>query len=137
MAVLEGACAGQGPELAGERRAVLEGFKLCLTERVIVRDVRAGMALADVQVGQHGDGLRCHRRAAVSVDGVRCDAAVAGDRGADEFPGVLGGVHFPADCLAREDAGQVDALIEERGLTCAKLRPTSRSRSLDLFGFHA
>ena len=48
----EGAGAREGPELSGERRAVLEGFKLRFAERVVVRDVRPGMALADVQIGK-------------------------------------------------------------------------------------
>src|ERR1017187_3555837 len=98
---------GQAPELARECRAVLDGFKLRLTERVVVRDVRPGMGLADMQVGkQHGDRLGRHRRAAVRVDGNRCDTAVADDSGVDEFLGELGvlsDMHLPADCLAGEN----------------------------------
>src|ERR1035438_945608 len=64
----EGAGAGEGSELAGERRAVLECLELRFAERIIVRHVRPGMALADVQVGeQHGDRLGRHRRAPVRM----------------------------------------------------------------------
>ena len=103
----EGAGSGQGSELAWKGRAVLEGLELRLAVRVVVRDMRAGMALADMQIGkQHCDRLGCHRRAAVSVDSDRCDAAVAGDSGIDECLGklsVLGGVDLPVDGLAREN----------------------------------
>jgi hypothetical protein len=100
----EGAGAGQGSELARKGRAVLERLELRFAERIVVGDVRAGMALADVQVGkQHGDRLGRHRGAAVGVNGVRCDAAVADDGSIDECPGeigVLGGMNLPVDGLA-------------------------------------
>src|ERR1039457_4577689 len=58
----------------GQVRSLPATRQLRLAEWVVVRHVRAGMALADVQVGeQHGDWLGCHRGAAVCVNGVRCD----------------------------------------------------------------
>ena len=50
-----------GPEFAGERRAVLEGLEVRLRIRVIIGYVRAGMGLVDAEPRvQPGDGIRCH-----------------------------------------------------------------------------
>src|ERR1019366_9840779 len=92
----EGAGAGEGSELAGERRAVLECLELRFAERIIVRHVRPGMALADVQVGeQHGDRLGRHRRAPGRMNGARCDADGRSGGGTDETVPVTGGPWGP------------------------------------------
>ena len=59
--VAEGAGVVDGPELSGERGAVFEGLELRLAVGIVIRDVRPGVALCDVQVGeQRGDGFGGH-----------------------------------------------------------------------------
>ena len=54
----------------GEGGPVLEGPELALAVGVVVAHVRSAVALGDPKVGQHErDGLGCHRRAPVGVDG--------------------------------------------------------------------
>ena len=105
--VAECACVLQGGEGAGEDGAVLEGLERGLGERVVVGDVRAGMAAGDVQVGkQGGDVLGGHRGAVIGVDVARSGAAVRCDRVLHErFRQVtaLAVMRLPADGLAGED----------------------------------
>ena len=75
-----------GPEFAGERRAVLEGLEVRLRIRVIIGYVRAGMGLVDAEPRvQPGDGIRCHGGSAVGVDRLRRDPSVSLDGVLDEF----------------------------------------------------
>ena len=115
-----------------ECRAVFEGLELGFGVRVVVGYVRPGMRLIDAEQGeQAGDGIGCHRGAAVGVDGEGRDPAVGFDGTGDEFfrqGAGLGGPDFPADDLAGEDVQDGVQLIPDPAGRAFQLGDVPRTR---------
>src|SRR5487761_429213 len=114
-----------GPEIAGESRAVLEGFKVRLRERVVVRHARPRMGLVDAEERvKTGNGITRHRGAAVGVDRLRRGSPARLDGVLDELPGEDPGFRrprLPVDHLPRVD-------IDDN----VKMEPYSAGRSFQL-----
>ena len=95
-------------EARREVGSVLQGFKLCFGERIVIRDVWTAVSFSDVEINQQsGDGFGAHAGTAVGMQGQRARVDVLlcngiGDELLRQFRRFACSDH-PADDIAAED----------------------------------